>query len=215
MSEPIEYHKFRRGESCTYGGCPEKRYYIADGKRFCKRGHEQEGYRQIQADEDDFNTQGRVTRKKREERERVERVFSGRDALELYLQCYMLVLRKQIWWLVKEKGLPLELETVVRDLFSVRLRDVRALGKEGVGVGSAENVGFSSQSQADDVKVAKDSRTPKLIDSLGLCYLGILSLRRGVTLGELHRWAAREEIVFLRAVRPHSFRKFYGVEVCL
>ena len=36
--------------------------------------------------------------------------FEGKEAFELYLISYQLILRKQIWWLVHEKGLPSELE---------------------------------------------------------------------------------------------------------
>jgi RNA polymerase I-specific transcription initiation factor RRN7 len=218
MSEHIEYHKFPRSERCTYEGCPAKRYYIADGKRFCNRGHEQEGFLQVQQDEDDFNSQGRITRRKREEKERVERVLSGREATQLFLQCYQLVLWKQVKWLIDMKGLPSELETVVRDLWSVRLRGVRSLGEEDVGTGSRETVGFSSQSEWEATETdtdgidstggtgrrnkrkAKQESTPKLIDSLALCYLGTLLMRLPVTLGEFHHWAEQEDIIFVRAV---------------
>ncbi len=218
MSEHIEYQKFPRGERCTYEGCPAKRYYIADGKRFCNRGHEQEGFLQVQQDEDDFNSQGRITRRKREEKERVQRVFSGRDATQLFLQCYQLVLWKQVKWLIEMKGLPSELETVVRDLWSVRLRGVKSLGEEDIGTGGSETVGFSSQSdwkatgsdtdridssRGPDRRNRKKTRIegiPRLIDSLALCYLGALLMRLPVTLGKFHRWAEQEEIIFVRAV---------------
>lgn len=222
MPEHIEYHRFPRGEACTYEGCPAKRYYIADGKRFCNRGHEQEGFRQVQQDEDDFNSQGRITRRKREEKERVERVFSGREATQLFLQCYQLVLWKQVKWLIDVKGLPSELETVVRDLWSVRLRGVKSLGEEDVGAGGSEIVGFSSKSEwegtgtdTDGVessrgagrgnrKNARQEGIPRLIDSLALCYLGTLLMRLPVTLGEFHRWAEQEDIIFVRAVGSYT-----------
>lgn len=222
MSEHIEYHRFPRGERCTYEGCPAKRYYIADGKRFCNRGHEQEGFRQVQQDEDDFNTQGRITRRKREEKERVERVLSGREATQLFLQCYQLVLWKQVKWLIDVKGLPGELETVVRDLWSVRLRGVKSLGEEGVGAGGSETVGFSSQSEWErtgtdtdgmessgragrrNIKKARLEGLPRLIDSLGLCYLGTLLMRLPITLGDFYRWAEQEDIIFVRVVGSYA-----------
>src|SRR5579871_242360 len=109
MSEPIEYHRFPRGDHCTFPGCPAKRYYIDAGKRICRFGHEQEGFRQVESDEDDFGTQGRVTSKKREEKEKVEKTLKGRAARKLYLCCWQLVLWKQVHWLIKEKGCPEEL----------------------------------------------------------------------------------------------------------
>lgn len=218
MSEHIEYHRFPRGESCTYEGCPARRYYIADGKRFCRRGHEQEGFQQVQQDEDDFNSQGRITRKKREEKERVHRVFSGREAAQLFLQCYQLILWKQVKWLIDVKRFPSDLETVVRDLWSVRLRSVKALGEGNGGIGSGREGGFSSQSDWETTetdtdgmessrvtnrrsrKTVRHEGMPKLIDSLALCYLGTLLMRLPVTLGEFQRWTEQEDLIFVRAV---------------
>jgi hypothetical protein len=39
-----------------------------------------------------------------------------------------------------------------------------------------------------------------LIETLGLCYLGILLLRLPTSLGEVYKWAAKEEIIYIRAV---------------
>jgi RNA polymerase I-specific transcription initiation factor RRN7 len=214
MSQRIEYRKFPRGQKCEFESCGSPRYYIEDGRQFCKNGHEQQGFSQVQADEDDFNSQGRKSRLKRAEKEKVETLFSGRDATELFLQCYQLVLWKQVSWLVTSKGLPVELETIVRDLWSVRLRAVKGLGQEGDGSVSA---GFSSTSgeetESDTTttgarlemsrrfkKAARHNGLPKMFDSLGLCYLGIMLLRLPISLGQMQGWAEREEIVFLRAV---------------
>lgn len=46
----------------------------------------------------------------------------------------------------------------------------------------------------------------KLIDTLGLCYLGMVLMRLPVSVGQLHGWAEREEIVYMRAVCVHSSR---------
>jgi RNA polymerase I-specific transcription initiation factor RRN7 len=36
--------------------------------------------------------------------------FKGREAFDLYLQCYQLILRHQIWFMVHSNGLPTERE---------------------------------------------------------------------------------------------------------
>jgi RNA polymerase I-specific transcription initiation factor RRN7 len=46
----------------------------------------------------------------------------------------------------------------------------------------------------------EEERLPKLIETLGLCYLGILLLRLPTSLGEVYKWAAKEEIICIRAV---------------
>lgn len=37
-------------------------------------------------------------------------VLRGRRGFELFLQCYQLILQKQVHWLINEKGFPAELE---------------------------------------------------------------------------------------------------------
>lgn len=219
MSEHVEYHRFKKGEHCTVEGCRSRRYYYEAGQRFCDRhGHQQEGYKQIAADEDDFNTQGRKTRRKRELEARVSKVLTGRDATELFLQCWQLVLWKQVSWLRDTKGLPGKLETVVRDLWNVRLRAVKGFGNERTLMSDSGSVGYSSSdAQTDSDGMGSGSVTsgvsrlsvrrrkkpnglPKIIDTLGLCYLGILLLRLPVSMGQLHRWAEDDEIVYSRVV---------------
>ncbi len=45
-----------------------------------------------------------------------------------------------------------------------------------------------------------EEKLPKLVEMLGLCYLGTLMLRLPTSLGEIFNWAIRDEIVFTRAV---------------
>ena len=216
MSSQVEYHRFSRNESCTEEGCRSRKWYIEDGKKFCQRGHEQTGFTQTQRDEDDFGNEGKRTRKKREDKERAPAILSGREAQELYLECYQLILWKQCSWLVKIKGFPKELETVVRDLWGLRLRvfqegsdrDGYESGVSVVGFTSSENEmgsdttggrslwsGMSRRSAPE-----RKRRLPKLIETLALCYLGTLLLRLPTSLGDFFKWASKEEMVFTRAV---------------
>lgn len=43
---------------------------------------------------------------------RIEKVLRGRKGFELYVQCLQILLQKQVWWLVKHKGFPDELEVL-------------------------------------------------------------------------------------------------------
>ncbi|KAF5874667.1 putative ubiquitin-60s ribosomal protein l40 fusion protein [Botrytis fragariae] len=216
MSSAIDYHKFRRGETCSEEGCRARKFYIEDGKKFCQRGHEQAGFTQTQQDEDDWNQQGKKSRKRREEKEQVEKVFGGSDATQLYLQCYQLILWKQTHWLVTAKGFPKELETIVRDLWELRLRVLQGSGDErseyGTEFGSTtegddtDTDGTGYRSTASTVMSRKRAsrakkNLPKLIDTLGFCYLGILLLRLPTSLGEIYKWATRDEIIYTRAIK--------------
>lgn len=145
-------------------------------------------------------------------------MLSGNDARELYLQCYQLILWKQCHWLVNVKGFPKELETIVRDLWGLRLSLVhkREHGS-GYGSGTGTTTMFSSMSEAESTdtdgtkpksfasgrsrkSAVNEERLPTLVETLALCYLALMLLRLPTSLGDFHKWATREEIVYSRAV---------------
>ena len=219
MSSKVEYHRFSRHESCTEEGCRARKWYIEDGKKFCQRGHEQAGFTQTQRDEDDWNNEGKKSRRKTAEKEKVQTVLSGREGRELYLECYQLLLWKQCHWLVSVKGFPSELETVVRDLWGLRVRSLgeERVEKDGYGSGSGMSTLDYSTSEGETNSDATTGRSlwsgtsrksvtetkrklPRLIEMLALCYLGTLLMRLPTSLGELFKWASNEEMVFTRAV---------------
>lgn len=69
-----------------------------------------QGELELAADDDGFGQSGSRAARAIVETKRVAKVLRGRKGFELYIQCFQIVLQKQIWWLVKEKGFPEELE---------------------------------------------------------------------------------------------------------
>ena len=123
-------------------------------------------------------------------------VHRGSQALELYLQCYQLVLWKQCHALIHTIGFPTELEGVVKDLWALRLQ----LLKEKISDPESSDV-FSSQPGSEgEADSAEDEKTrewkvqvkglPTLLESVGICYLGAILLRLPVSLGDFHRYCA-------------------------
>jgi RNA polymerase I-specific transcription initiation factor RRN7 len=119
------------------------------------------------------------------------------------------------------RGLPKELETIVRDLWDLRVRIMQASrdAKSSYGSGTAE---FSSTSEGDNTDTdgtgkkswaSRRSKTtsrnrdrlPKLTETLALCYLGTLLMRLPISLGEIYKWAAKEEMIYTRAVSFNFF----------
>lgn len=103
---------------------------------------------------------------------------------------------------------------------------------EGSNAGGSSTTGWSSQSEylytSDEESQASTTRSntsrvrrrrrrkvpkagdrPKLIVSVGLCYLGLVLLRVAVSLGDLHRWVEEQGLVYLRAIRdvPAEMKK--------
>lgn len=121
--------------------------------------------------------------------------YSGHQAAKLYLQFYQYILWKQCYALIHTIGLPAELERVVKDLWALRLQLVKCEIDEE----SEANTEFSSQTESETKAESKDhdggrkwmvrgTDMPILIETLGLCYFGMVLLRLPVGLGELHRY---------------------------
>jgi len=217
-----KYHKFRGGERCDE--CGARHWFSQDALRYCRNGHRLEGFASHEADEDEFGTQGRVSRKKKEARRKVAVKLSGDEGRELYLEVVQLVLIRQVRWLVEAQGFPDDFAELVRALWALRVsslplrergggRDRTATGDESDGVTSSAL--FSSQSEgaessnpdfsdATSATWAPDSRRrwklPKLIDTLALCYIGCLVRRLPVTTGDFYTWVQRGDLEFLSAV---------------
>ncbi|KFX90695.1 hypothetical protein V490_06322 [Pseudogymnoascus sp. VKM F-3557] len=190
----------------------------------------EEGFTQVAADEDDFNTEGRKTRKRRKEVAETGIVYDGIEAIKLYAQCWQVVLRKQAMWLISSRGMPPELETVIRDLWAVRIRSIRGVGEDERDV--RDGSGFSSTSEGETEgeddgigiemsrrhrKIAREKGLPKLIESLALCYMAMLLLRLPVSVGDLQKWAEQHEIPYFRVIqdipadmRSHLPPKYYS-----
>lgn len=116
---------------------------------------------------------------------------------------------------MKKKGLPEELELITLDLWALRIAQF------GDRIASDSRTDSQLQSQVfstletDDSEVddARDTlRTPKgrdkklgsvpnLLDSLALCYLGILTLRLPITPGDIYHWATEEKLAYRGAIK--------------
>lgn len=86
---------------------------------------------------------------------------------------------------------------MVKDLWALRLQ----LLKSKIDTTSDENTVFSSQPQSETETEDKHEGIgrkwrvrgkymPSLIETLGLCYLGMILLRLPVSIGEMHRHVA-------------------------
>lgn len=118
------------------------------------------------------------------------------------------------------KELPEELEGVVKDLWSLRVRDL-VKRREERGFGSVSGrTWFSSQSEGEDTDGTKSVSSkrsrksevgsevlPKLVETLAFCYLGTLLMRLPATLGDFYIWATKEEISYNRA----ASKIFFGI----
>jgi RNA polymerase I-specific transcription initiation factor RRN7 len=123
------------------------------------------------------------------------KVYRGAEALQLYLQVYQLILRKQCWVLVHTFQLPAEIEMVVKDLWELRVHFL----ENRLDTGADAEAVFSSQQQSDreesnDHQARKKwetrgKETPGVLESLCLNYMAASILRLPVSIGDLHRYS--------------------------
>lgn len=138
-------------------------------------------------------------------------VLTGLQGLHLYLSCYQLLLRHQCWALVKDKGLPEELEAIVKDLWALRLPLIQGKfvasqpdvtdDETGGSASEGEPRMYSSRAETEDAtagetydeegerrgKRKSERAYPSLVDSLALCYMGMMLLRMPISLGDMYR----------------------------
>ncbi|KAH6629520.1 hypothetical protein C7974DRAFT_359346 [Boeremia exigua] len=211
--------RLEKGPVCGVENCRSRWYEEGeDGYRYCQNGHQQFGLIRAADDDDDFTLATTTrTRKKKDADDQVKiaKHFSGQVGLDLYLKCLQLILRHQVWFLVKEKGLPEELELLTLDLWALRIAQF------GDKITSDSHGNSQSQSQVFNTLETDDSETddargtlrsakgrekrlhsvPNLLDCLALCYLSILTLRLPVTPGDIYHWATEGKLAYRGAIK--------------
>ncbi|KIW26092.1 uncharacterized protein PV07_09219 [Cladophialophora immunda] len=199
------------GEEC--GTCGSTEFYDEDGRIFCANGHDQDLGLATAEDDADFGRQGTVVRKKEiKTKQKISKVLRGSKAYQLFLQSWQLILWKQCYALVHQKGLPAELWAVVRDLWALWLSKLEhRLSDSLADAMDKANTTASSGNETDtdldaDVKGEPEGKKhthlyPMLVDTIALNYLGIVMLRRPVGLAKVLKWILQEDIPFIRAIR--------------
>ncbi|KAK5043300.1 hypothetical protein LTR13_001071 [Exophiala sideris] len=200
--------------------CGSRSFYVdEDGRTYCENGHEQARGVIVEEDDADFGQRGKTLRKKEaKEKQKFSRVLRGSKAYQLYLQCWQYILWKQCHALVHQKGLPAELWTIVRDLWTLWLSRLEGRLQTSTSATSATEVDTegdpamtSGNETTTDSESAGESElgrkrkqtqeNPSLIDTIALNYLGVLLLRRPIGLATVLGWIQQEDIPYIRAIR--------------
>lgn len=116
--------------------------------------------------------------------------------------------------MIDVRKLPEELETLTKDLWSLRLQRTQSRIPEDpeTDTEGPSSQAFSSQSENESGDASRSLRrsrkdakvregTPNLIETLSLCYTGILLLRIPITVADIHDWIGAGELLYYRAAR--------------
>lgn len=116
------------------------------------------------------------------------------------------------------------MQTVVRDLWTLRLEQVQkraqrlaidddastvysSQGEESsAAASSADNDDYETDAADESVSeyarsIRRPDETPRLIDTIALCYAATLLMRLPVTIGEMYAWVMSEEVPFIMVMR--------------
>lgn len=104
------------------------------------------------------------------------------------------------------------------DLWSLRILQLENKISSSQGYDSQSEVHSATEDSESEsetgllrhrIRDTKLRRTPTLIDTLALCYLGIIALRLPVTPGDIRSWLSNEKLAYMRAIRlvPPAMRE--------
>ena len=135
-----------KGPVCGVENCRSRRYEEGeDGYLYCQNGHQQAGLVRGEDDDDYVSAARTVTRKKKtadEDYKTTNKIYRGPQAFGLYLKSLQLILRHQIWFLTRDRGLPAELETIIYNLWALRIAQLEDK------IASNQDPSSNSQSQS-------------------------------------------------------------------
>ncbi|KAH7052075.1 hypothetical protein B0J12DRAFT_739647 [Macrophomina phaseolina] len=200
-----------RGELCGVSNCRSRSYHVSDdGFTYCANGHLKARSTERVDDDDAFGTLGKVTRIRRPDEPEGEgdRDLGGVAAFQRYLECYQFLLFSQSRWLIRAKGMPAELENIIRDLWGVRLQSLEWRGKHGhPEPGSLWQSSSQPEDTSDTDLEAEGATKPrskttrvKLVDTVALCYFGMLILQLPAGLRELYDWVNNGDMPYYSAL---------------
>jgi RNA polymerase I-specific transcription initiation factor RRN7 len=180
--------------------CGSTRFHIDNGLRYCSNGHEQAGGQQVADDAEEYGTQGKRTKAKKERSKvKTSKVYRGPPAYKLFLQAYQHIIWKQCYALIHKKSLPPELWTVVRDLWTLRLAKQadkleKSSDRDSESQKSSRKAETSEESENDTQNLSQESGkkasdSPALVETIALCYLGILLMRLPTSIADIYRYA--------------------------
>lgn len=190
--------------------CGSLRFEEENGVLVCTScGRQQEGGLQVEDDDADFGTQGKITRRKVEKTKiKVSKVYHGAQAYRLYLQGWQQILWRQAHSLIHGSvQAPPELWTVTRDLWALRLTKLvqRLESNQRTSHDYGNHDGeVTADSEADmETTELKDTifLAPRLWDSISTVYIAALLLQFPLPLYRIYRLIRTEELPFIRAVR--------------
>ncbi|KAG4304326.1 hypothetical protein PORY_002301 [Pneumocystis oryctolagi] len=191
---------------CDVDNCVSTDYYLDSGLIYCSNGHLIQGIIEVD-DANDLNKNQPSKRRKTvtssREHKKKSKVLYGNEGKILFLRCFQQILRAQSWCLIHIHGMGNKLENAIRNiwkLYLILLSNKLYKNTENI-LKSQNNIVLNSNNNVN--------KLPKLIDTIGLCYLGLLYIRSNITISTLCSLMKSGEVPYMKALSiiPDQIRK--------
>ncbi|KAG5519807.1 hypothetical protein PMAC_000080 [Pneumocystis sp. 'macacae'] len=204
-------YQFDRNLRCGIDNCISTQYYVNAGLTYCTNGHLVEGI--IEIDNTNDLTKSQSSRRKKitsSEHKKKSKILYGNEGKIIFLRCFQQILRTQSWYLIHTHGITNELEQAIQNiwkhylilllsnkLFYKSAKNINKYQKESVTENLNNNIHY------------KIKKLPKLIDTIAICYLGLLNIRSTITISTLCNLMESGKIPYMKAlfIIPTQIRK--------
>jgi RNA polymerase I-specific transcription initiation factor RRN7 len=213
----LQLQRFPKGQRCTFGRCKAKQFYEENGHFYCRNNHELEGIVEDAGDGDEIATGRtkvtiRMLPKGGTTNQAPEKRLKGPAARILLLECFQIILRHQLRWLINEKDHPESLEAVAHELWERRIRgspddpaevygwELDPIQQHGSQPEESQNPEESDSEGEDGPKedwnpdLGTKWPMPSMFDLLGICYLACVRLELPTRIADISHWVNNESM---------------------
>ncbi|QSL65243.1 hypothetical protein MERGE_002552 [Pneumocystis wakefieldiae] len=207
----MSQYQFNQDSKCGIDNCTSKQFYTDAGLTYCINGHLAQGIIEID-DSSNLNKNQPLRRRKvitSDKHKKKSKVLYGNEGKNLFLHCFQQILKTQVWCLIHTHGISKNLEPTVRNIWKIYLTLLtsnKLFQKTKKIIKYHDN---SIQGNSNDNISYKITRFPKLIDTISICYLGLLNLRSIITISTLYNFMKSGKIPYMQtsSIIPLEIRK--------
>ncbi|CCJ30297.1 unnamed protein product [Pneumocystis jirovecii] len=208
-------YQFDKNLRCGVDNCVSTQYYVDAGLTYCINGHLIEVKLGIvEIDNTNDLTRSQQSRRRKitssGQHKKKSRVLYGNEGKIIFLRSFQQILRTQSWYLIHTHGITNELEHAVRNIWKhylILLLSNKLFYKNAKNINKYQNKSIIGN--PNNIIPYKTKKLPKLIDTIGICYLGLLNIRSSITISDLCNLMKSGKIPYMKAlfIIPTQVRK--------
>ncbi|KTW27392.1 hypothetical protein T552_02371 [Pneumocystis carinii B80] len=205
----MNLYQFNQNSRCGIDNCTSKQFYIDAGLTYCTNGHLVQGIIEID-NTINLNKNQPLRRRKvitTDKHKKKSKVLYGNEGKNLFLHCFQQILKTQVWCLIHTHGISRNLEPTVRNIWKIYLTLLTS--NKLFQKNTKKNIKYHDVGNSNDNMSYKITKFPKLIDTISICYLGLLNLRSIITISTLYNFMKSGKVPYMQtsSIIPLEIRK--------